>query len=38
MTQPRNVANEIDAPVGSRLCLRRLLLGISQEKLGAPWA
>jgi transcriptional regulator with XRE-family HTH domain len=33
--KPKNVANEIDAHVGSRLRLRRLLLGISQEKLGA---
>jgi transcriptional regulator with XRE-family HTH domain len=32
--KPKNVANEIDAHVGSRLRLRRLLLGISQEKLG----
>ena len=31
--KPKNVANEIDAHVGSRLRLRRLLLGISQEKL-----
>jgi transcriptional regulator with XRE-family HTH domain len=35
MRKPKNVANEIDAHVGSRLRLRRLLLGISQEKLGA---
>jgi transcriptional regulator with XRE-family HTH domain len=34
MRKPKNVANEIDAHVGSRLRLRRLLLGISQEKLG----
>jgi transcriptional regulator with XRE-family HTH domain len=32
--KPKNVANEIDAHVGARLRLRRLLLGISQEKLG----
>ena len=32
--KPKNVANEIDAHVGSRLRLRLLLLGISQEKLG----
>ena len=35
MRKPKNVANEIDAHVGSRLRLRRLLMGISQEKLGA---
>ncbi len=34
MGKPKNVANEIDAHVGARLRLRRLLLGISQEKLG----
>src|SRR3954447_21658928 len=34
MRKPKNVPNEIDAHVGSRLRLRRLLLGISQEKLG----
>ncbi|QQP92007.1 helix-turn-helix transcriptional regulator [Skermanella sp. TT6] len=34
MRKPKNVANEIDAHVGARLRLRRLLLGISQEKLG----
>src|SRR3954452_9064395 len=35
MRKPKNVANEIDAHVGSRLRLRRLLMGISQEKLEA---
>src|SRR3712207_3922396 len=34
MRKPKNVANEIDAHVGSRLRLRRLLLGVSQERLG----
>lgn len=34
MRLKKNVANQIDAHVGSRVRLRRMLMGISQEKLG----
>ncbi|HEV7368994.1 helix-turn-helix transcriptional regulator [Arenibaculum sp.] len=34
MRQHKNVANEIDVHVGQRLRLRRMLKGISQERLG----
>jgi transcriptional regulator with XRE-family HTH domain len=33
-TVPRKQANPIDAQVGSRVRLRRMLIGMSQEKLG----
>jgi transcriptional regulator with XRE-family HTH domain len=34
MSKKKNAANQIDAHVGSRVRSRRVLLGLSQEKLG----